>query len=96
MKKLVGKATWFLDKKATVGTENNENRGGSAPGNPMLATPNSSANCGGENNIIQSDSVDAEKNEIGGESAPGNHIMTPPGLEGSKHHPVKEINNLAC
>ena len=28
MMKLVGKANWFLDKKATVGTENNENRGG--------------------------------------------------------------------
>ena len=68
MKKLVGKSTWFLDKKATIGTENNENMGGSASGNPMLATPNPSANSGGQASYIQSL----------GESARGNPMLTPP------------------
>ena len=41
--------------------------GGSAPGNPMLATTNTSANCGGEDTNIKGDTVDAKKNKIGGE-----------------------------
>ena len=44
----------------------NENGCGPAPGNPMLATPNSSSNCGGEDPCIRNLSVDAEKCKNGG------------------------------
>ena len=44
-------------------TENNKNRGGSASGNPMLATPNPRSNCEGEDGCIRSAAVDAEKQE---------------------------------
>ena len=64
--------------------EKNENRGGPAPGNPMLATPKPSSNCGGEVIFIRNLSVDAEKNEIGGESAPGNPMLTLPSHSQSK------------
>ena len=59
-------------------TNENENGCGPAPGNPMLATPNPSSNCGGAQSIIRSLSVDTEKNENGGDSAPGNPMLTPP------------------
>ena len=73
---------WKKNTGPTSIVDNNEKRGGSAPGNPMLATPKPSSNCGGEVIYIQNLSVDAEKNKIGGESAPGNPMLTPPGLEG--------------
>ena len=80
-KKLVGKNSWFRQdnktKEQEVSTENNENRGGSASGNPMLATPIPRSNCGGDKTCMKRATVDAEKQENGGESAPGNPMLTP-------------------
>ena len=46
--------------------ETNENGCGPAPGNPMLATPNPSSNCGGAHLSIKNLSVDTEKMKMGG------------------------------
>ena len=74
------------------GTENNENRGGSASGNPMLATPNPRSNCGGEDGSKRSNcrgedfsikraAVDAEKQVNRGGSASGNPMLATPNPE---------------
>ena len=68
----------WMNEGPTPELEKNENGCGPAPGNPMLATPNSSSNCGGEDPCIRNLSVDAEKCKNGGESAPGNPMLTPP------------------
>ena len=95
-KKLVGKNSWFRQdnktKEQEVSTENNENRGGSASGNPMLATPSprskcggedgsKRSNCGGEYPCIKKARVDAEKQVNRGGSASGNPMLATPNPE---------------
>ena len=76
-------------------SENNKNWGGSASGNPMLATPSKGANSGHDSVYTKGDIVDAEKNKIGGESAPGNPMLTPPGLEGYPAQSGEEDQELS-
>ena len=71
-----------LITKTTVGAENNKKWGGSAPWNPMLATPNKGANSGDESVYIQGDTVDAEKKKNWGEISPWKPHADPPRTRG--------------